>query len=52
LEEKIEEDKVIRNMDRGQLIKRKKTSTCALENLVGRKERQAGEAMKMRVKWT
>jgi hypothetical protein len=40
LEEKIEEDKVAKkNMDRGQISKRKKTSTIALENLTEKKER-------------
>jgi hypothetical protein len=39
-------------MDRGQLNKWKKTSTSALEHLVEKKERQAGEALKTWVKWT
>jgi hypothetical protein len=52
LEEKIEEDRSTRNMDRGQLSKWKKTPTDALEHLVGKKERQAGEALKTWVKWT
>jgi hypothetical protein len=52
LEEKIEEDKALRKVDRGQLNKRKKTSTSALEHLVEKKERQADKALKARVKWT
>jgi hypothetical protein len=39
-------------MDRGQLNKQKKSSTSALEHLAGKKERQVGEALKIRVKWT
>jgi len=52
LEEKIKEDKVVRNMERGKLNKRKKTTTGALEHLVEKKEKQAGEALKKWVKWT
>jgi hypothetical protein len=52
LEENIEEDKAVRKMDRGQLNKRNKTSTSALEHLVEKKERQAGEALKAQVKLT
>jgi hypothetical protein len=52
LEEKIKEDKAPRKMDRGQLNKRKKTSTSALEHLAGKKERQAGKALKTQVKGT
>jgi hypothetical protein len=52
LEEKIEEDKATRKMDHGQLNKWKKTSTSALEHLMEKKERQAGEALKARVKLT
>jgi hypothetical protein len=39
-------------MDHGQLSKWKKTSTSALEHLMEKKERQAGEALKTWVKWT
>jgi hypothetical protein len=52
LNEEIEEDRSARKMDRGQLNKRKNPLVDALENLVGRKERQAGEALKMWVKLT
>jgi hypothetical protein len=52
LEEKIEEDKATRKMDRGQLSKWKKTSMSALEHLTGKKERQVGEALKTQVKGT
>jgi len=34
-------------MDRGQLRKQKNPPVDALDDLVGRKERQAGEALKM-----
>jgi hypothetical protein len=47
LNEKIEDDRSTRKIDHGQLNKWKKTSTSALEHLVGKKERQAGEALKM-----
>jgi hypothetical protein len=46
LEEKIEEDKGSKKMDHGQLSKKKKTSTSALEHLMEKKEGQAGEALK------
>jgi hypothetical protein len=52
LEEKIKEDKAAKKMDRGQLNKRKKTPMGALEHLMEKKEEQAGEALKTRVKWT
>jgi hypothetical protein len=52
LEEKIKEDKVVREMDRGKLSKWKKTSTSALEHLAEKRERQVGEALKSRVKFT
>jgi hypothetical protein len=52
LNEKIEEDRSSRNMDRGQINKRKKPPTDALEHLWGKKERQAGEALKTWVKLT
>ena len=52
MDEEIEEDKSERNTDRGQLNKRKNPPVDALEHLAGRKERQAGEALKTRVKLT
>jgi hypothetical protein len=52
LDKEIEEDRSIRKMDHGQHFKWKKTPTDALENLMGRKERQASEALKMWVKLT
>jgi hypothetical protein len=52
VEEKIEEDKETKKMDHGQLSKQKKASTGALDHLVENRERQAGEALKTRVKWT
>jgi hypothetical protein len=50
LNEKIEDDRSSRKMDRGQLNKWKKMSTSALEHFMGKKERQAGEARKTWVK--
>jgi hypothetical protein len=52
LDGEIEEHRSKRNMDRGQLNKRKKKPMDALEHLIGKKERQAGEALKMWVKLT
>jgi hypothetical protein len=52
LDEKIEENRSARKMDRGQLSKRKNPPMDALEHLAGKKERQAGKALKMRVKLT
>jgi hypothetical protein len=52
LDEKIEDDRSTRKMDHGQLSKWKNPPMDALEHLVGKKERQAGEAQKMRVKLT
>jgi hypothetical protein len=52
LDKEIEEDKSARKVDRGQINKRKKSPVDALENLVGRKERQASEALKTWVKLT
>jgi hypothetical protein len=46
LNEKIEDDRSTRKIDHGQLSKWKKTSMSALEHLMGKKERQAGEALK------
>jgi hypothetical protein len=50
LDEEIEEEISARKIDRGQLNKKKKLPVDALEHLIGRKERQAGEALKTRVK--
>jgi hypothetical protein len=52
LDEKIEENRSTRKMDRGQLNKWKNPPMDALEHLMGKKERQAGEALKMWVKLT
>jgi hypothetical protein len=52
LDEEIEEDRSARKMDHGQLSKKKNPPVDALENLMGRKERQAGEALKTWVKLT
>jgi hypothetical protein len=52
LEEKIEKDITIRKLDHGQLSKRKKTITSALEYLAEKKERRVGEDLKARKKWT
>jgi hypothetical protein len=52
LDKKIKEDRSTKDMDRGQLSKQKNPSTSALGHLAGKKERQAGEALKIRVKWT
>jgi hypothetical protein len=52
LNEKIEDDRSTRKMDRGQLSKRTKTSKNSLEHLTRSKERHVGEALKMQVKLT
>jgi hypothetical protein len=52
LDEEIEEDRSTRKTDHGQLNKQKNPLVDALENLMGRKERQAGEALKTWVKLT
>jgi hypothetical protein len=52
LDEEIGDDISARKTDCGQLSKRKKLPLDALEHCVRRKERQAGEALKMRVKLT
>ena len=52
LNEKIEENKSTKKMDHGQLNKWKKTPTDALEHPMGKKERQADEALKTWVKLT
>ena len=52
LDEEIEDDKSARNMDQGQLRKWKNPSLDALKHHARRKERQAGEARKKKVKLT
>jgi hypothetical protein len=52
LDEEIEDDRSTRKMDRGQLSKWKNPPLDALEHRARRKERQAGEALKMWVKLT
>jgi hypothetical protein len=52
LDKDIEDDISARNMDRGQLSKWKKTLLDVMEHRARRKERQAGEALKMWVKLT
>jgi hypothetical protein len=52
LDEEIEDDRSTRKKDRGQLRKRKNPSLYALEHRARRKERQAGEALKIGVKLT
>jgi hypothetical protein len=52
LDEEVKDDRSTRKTDRGQLNKRRKPPVDTLENLAGRKERQAGEALKMWVKLT
>jgi hypothetical protein len=52
LDEDIEDDKSTRKKDHGQLNKKKKPPLYALEHRARRKESQAGEALKTRVKLT
>ena len=52
LDEEIEDDRSTRNIDCGQLNKWKNPLMDALEHLVGKMERQVGEALKMWVKLT
>jgi hypothetical protein len=52
VKEKIKEDKASKDMDHGQLSKRKKTPTDALENLMEKKEVQARKSLKTWVMWT
>jgi hypothetical protein len=52
LDEEIKDDRSTRKMDHGKLSKQKNPPLDALEHHVRRKERQAGEAMKTRVKLT
>jgi hypothetical protein len=52
LDEEIEDDRSARKMDHGKLSKRKNPSLDALEHRARRKERQAGEALKMSIKLT
>jgi hypothetical protein len=52
LDKEIEDDRSARKMDHGQLSKWKKPPFDALEHHARRKERQASEALKTRVKLT
>jgi hypothetical protein len=52
LDEEIEDDRSTREMDREQLRKWENPPLDALEHRARRKERQAGEARKKRVKLT
>jgi hypothetical protein len=51
LNEDIEDEKSSRKVDCGKINKINKMSMSALEHLVENKERQAGKALKTRVKW-
>jgi hypothetical protein len=52
LGEEIKDDRSTRKKDHGQLSKQKKSPLDSLEHCARRKERQVGEALKMRVKLT
>jgi hypothetical protein len=52
LDKEIDDDRLVRKKDHGQLSKRKNPPLDDLENRVRRKERQAGEALKTKVKLT
>jgi hypothetical protein len=52
LDGEIKEDRSTRNMDRGQLNNKKKPPMDDLEHLIGKKERQVGEALKTWFKLT
>jgi hypothetical protein len=52
LDEEIKDDGSTRNMDHGQLSKRKNPSLDALDHHVRRKERWAGEDQKKWIKLT
>jgi hypothetical protein len=52
LNEEIGDEISTRKKDRGKLIKRKNPPLDALEHHVRRKEREVGEALKMKVKLT
>jgi hypothetical protein len=52
LNEKIKEDRSTRKDGSWTTQKMEKSTNGYLENLTGKKERQAGEALKTRVKWT
>jgi hypothetical protein len=52
LDEETKDDILAMNMDREQISKWKNLPLDALEHHSRRKERQAGEALKMRVKLT
>jgi hypothetical protein len=46
LDEEIEEDRPARKTDHGKISKRKNPSVDALDHLAGKKEREAGKALK------
>ena len=52
MDDEIKEDISARKTDHGKLSKRKNPPLDALEHRMRRKERQAGESLKMRVKLT
>ena len=52
LDEEIKDDRSTRNMDGGKLSKRKNPPLDALEHRARKKERQADEALKTRIKLT
>jgi hypothetical protein len=52
LKEKIKGDKASKNMECGKLSKWKKTPTNTSDHLMEKEKGQAGEVLKMRVKWT
>jgi hypothetical protein len=52
LKEKIKEDKESKNIDRGQINRRKKKTMDNLDHLAKKKEGQVGEALKTWVMWT
>jgi hypothetical protein len=52
LDEEIRDDRSTRKKDHGQLSKKRNPSLDALEHCAMKKERQAGEAQKKRVKLT
>jgi hypothetical protein len=52
LDEEIKDDRSARKKDHGQVSKRKEPPLDALEHRARRKERQAGEALKIWVKLT
>jgi len=51
LKDKIKEDKAVKKIDHGQVSKRKKTPTSALEHLAEKQEERVGESLKTWIKW-